>query len=138
MSLVYNNLCRQNYKTSWSKFESNCSKTLNFLSFSFPFSSAVSLISRFIQRHRRESQAPTRVVVDAAITFFPTYEYHKSFRHSFAQKKKENEKIRKRSKKGKRCLNINKSSLVPISITNLYKKVPFSFANSVFKNIYLE
>ena len=59
--------------------------------------------------------------VDAAITFFLTYEYHKSFRHSLRKKRKENEKIRKRGEKLKSCRNINKSNIVTtntISITN--------------------
>ena len=136
MDLAYNNLCRQNYKLLLCpSLRAIVQKSLNFLFF-FLFCSR-SLISRFIQRHRRhkKSQAHQRHMrVDAAITFFLTYEYHKSFRHSLRKKEKE-KKMRKFVnvvKKLKSCRNINKSNIVKtntISITNLFKLYILCIAN---------
>ena len=106
MDLAYNNLYRRHhlkYKLSFVQVLRAIVQNKKSFEFSLSsFFSAESLISRFIQKHRRfqKSQADQRHTRVDAITFFLTYEYHKSFRHSFAQRqKKENGKNRKPDKK---------------------------------------
>lgn len=96
--------------SSLSKFEGNCSKTLNFLFF-FSF-----LQQKF--NFKIYLETPTTLEIPGTPTthesrccdyLFLTYEYHKSFRHSLRKKakKKENEIIRKRGEKNSKLVAIS-------------------------------
>jgi hypothetical protein len=117
--------------SSLSKFEGNCSKTLNFLFF-FSF-----LQQKF--NFKIYLETPTTLEIPGTPTthesrccdyLFLTYEYHKSFRHS----------LRKKAKKRKMRLFVNvvkkNSKLVAISTNRIFLQLILLalqiFSNNIF------